>query len=305
MENITEPKIYKTYKQTARLRPTVLPWMFMAPSICLLLFVVGAPMAGTFILSLTDWNGLSQLNYIGLANFNELFRDKIFYAALFNNLKWLLIFLTIPVFLGLTAALCISRIQRGKLFYRSVLFVPYILSTVVTAIIWALIYNPFNGINVVLEQYGLGFLALRWLGDPKIALYSVAFADLWHFWGFVVVIFLVGLQQTDKSLEEAGKVEGAGRLQIFWYIILPQLRPTIVMVYMLLIIWSFAAFDYVFVMTQGGPGNATELLATYMYDLAIYKRSPGYASSVAVVLGMFTVIVIIGFGYLRRKGWDV
>jgi raffinose/stachyose/melibiose transport system permease protein len=151
---------------------------------------------------------------------------------------------------------------------------------------------------------GLTGLTHLWLGDPHIALFSVALAESWHSMVFTIVLFLVGMQQTDKTLEEAAKVEGATGLQTFWHVVLPQLRPTIIMIYMLTLIWSFSSFDYVYIMTQGGPGNASELLATYMYKLAIYNRDSGYASSVAMSMGIFSIVVIMGFGYLRKKGWD-
>lgn len=288
-----------------RLKKKLFPWLLMAPALSLLLFIIGIPIAGTAILSLTNWDGFSTADFIGIQNYLELISDQVFWYSLMNNFTWMAVFLTVPVLLGISVSLWIRGINKGKLFYRVTSFLPYVLSTVVTAKLWALIYNPFDGINAKLEEWGLDFLALSWLGDVDIALFSVAFADLWHFWGFLVVLFLGGMQQLDPSFEEAAKVEGANKFQILWHVILPQLRPTIVLVYMLLVIWSFAAFDYVFVMTNGGPGNATELLSTYMYDLAIYSQRPGYASAVAITMGVFALLVIGGFGYLRKKGWDV
>lgn len=283
----------------------LLPWLLLSPSLALLTLVVGGPIIGTLLLSFTDWNGIANPNFIGFENFGKLIQDKVFYSALQNNLKWMAFFLTVPVILALGMAMLISRIKFGKTFYRMILFIPYIVATVVTAKIWLWMYNPYVGLNVLFEEWGLGFLALPWLEDGRFALFSVAIADGWHFFGFLIVLFLIALQQLDVSLEEAARVEGANKLQIFINVILPQIRPTLVLIYMLLIIWSFAAFDYVFVMTQGGPGNASELIATYMYDLAIYGQQPGYASAVASTLGLFSIMVIAGFGYLKKKGWDV
>lgn len=286
-------------------RRALLPWLLLSPSLVLLLLVVGGPIVGTIWLSFTNWDGIGSAEFIGLKNFTQLLQDKVFYAALLNNAKWMAFFLTIPVAVSLGIALLVSKVKFGQPFYRAMVFLPYIVATVVTAKIWLWMYNPYVGINVLLKEWGLDFLALSWLGDGKIALYAVALADGWHFFGFLVVLFLVSLQQLDRSLEEAAMVEGANKLQIFWHVTIPQLRPTLVLIYMLLIIWSFAAFDYVFVMTQGGPANASELLATYMYKLAIYGQQPGYASAVALTMGIFSLIVILGFGYLKKKGWDV
>lgn len=281
------------------------PWLLLMPSLLLLLFVLGGPVIGTIFLSFTNWDGIQSPSFIGIDNFIKLIQDKVFYISLVNNLKWMAVFLTVPVLMALIVSLLISKVTKGKLFYRIVTFIPYVLSTVVTAKLWSLIYNPFSGINVLLKDWGLENLAQSWLGNPDIALFAVAFADLWHFWGFLVVIFLMGLQQLDHSIEEAALVEGASSWRIFWHVKLPQLRPSLILIYMLLIIWSFAAFDYVFVMTQGGPGNSTELLATYMYNLAIYNYQPGYASAVALTMGLFALLVIMGFRFVQKKGWDV
>ncbi|MBS4210499.1 sugar ABC transporter permease [Bacillus sp. FJAT-50079] len=286
-------------------RKRLLPWLLLSPALLLLLLVVGGPIVGTLWLSFTNWDGIGSAEFIGLKNFTSLINDKVFYAALLNNVKWMAFFLTIPVIAALSIALLVSKVNYGQKFYRVMVFLPYIVATVVTAKIWLWLYNPYVGINVILKNWGLENIALSWLGDSKIVLYAVALADGWHFWGFLVVLFLIALQQLDSSLEEAAIVEGANKVQVFWSVILPQLRPTFVLIYMLLIIWSFAAFDYVFVMTQGGPGSASELLATYMYKLAIYNQQPGYASAVAMTMGIFSIIVILGFGYLKKKGWDV
>jgi raffinose/stachyose/melibiose transport system permease protein len=305
MELIKSPSQIRISHKRKDWKKVILPWLLLSPTLLLLLLVVSGPLIGTLLLSMTNWDGIRSPDFIGIDNFIELIQDKTFYAALMNNLKWTIFFLTIPVVMGLSAAMWVSRIGRGQMVYRTLLFLPYIVSTVVTAKIWLGIYNPYFGINTLFEKLGMNALAKFWLGDIKLALFSVALADTWHFWGFLVVIFLVALQQLDRSLEEAATVDGANKVRVFWHIILPQLRPTIVLVYMLLMIWSFAAFDYVFVMTQGGPGNATELIATYMYKLAIYSQDPGYASAIALTMGIFSLIVIMGFGVVKKKGWDV
>jgi raffinose/stachyose/melibiose transport system permease protein len=283
---------------------TLLPWLFLAPVLLLNLLVVTGPTIGTLALSLTDWDGIKPPSFVGFKNFVTLVQDPNFYAAIVNDFKWLVMFCTIPIIFGLIVAVVVTRIGRGQMAYRTVYFMPYIMSTVVTAQIWGLIYNPFFGINTVLTKWGV-ITPPNWLGDAKMALFSVALTDGWRYWGFLMVLFLAALHQVDKTLEEAAVVEGAGRLQIFWHVILPQLRPTITLILMLTMIWSFSAFDYVFVMTGGGPGNATELIATYMYKQALYSQAPGYASTIALAMAFFSLIIIIGFGILRRRGWDI
>jgi raffinose/stachyose/melibiose transport system permease protein len=291
-------------RRKAGLGKTLLPWLFLAPVLLLNLLVVTGPTVGTLALSLTDWDGIKSPSFIGFKNFVSLVHDPNFYAALANNFKWLGMFCTIPIIFGLIVAVVVTRIGRSQMAYRTVYFMPYIMSTVVTAQIWGLIYNPFFGINTLLTKWGI-LTPPNWLGDTKMALFSVALTDGWRYWGFLMVLFLAALHQVDKTLEEAAVVEGAGRLQIFWHVILPQLRPTITLILMLTMIWSFSAFDYVFVMTGGGPGNATELIATYMYKQALYSQAPGYASTIALAMAFFSLIIILGFGILRRRGWDI
>ncbi|MCM3339859.1 sugar ABC transporter permease [Paenibacillus sp. MER TA 81-3] len=287
-----------------RKRKALLPWLYVLPALLLTGFVIAIPTVGTLYISLTNWDGIRPPEFIGLQNFATLIQDVQFYKALKNNLIWLLLFCTIPVSFSLIVAVLLSRVRRGQMFYRVTFFLPYICSTVVTAKIWSWIYNPFFGINKVLEGWGFTNLPL-WLGDPDKALFSVAFVDGWRYWGFLLILFLTGFHQTDRSLEEAAMIDGAGKIRIFWSVIIPQLRPTLLLIMMMTMIWSFAAFDYVYVMTGGGPGNATELIATYMYKEALQNQAPGYASSIALALALFSGIVIAVFGYLRKRGWEI
>jgi raffinose/stachyose/melibiose transport system permease protein len=281
-----------------------LPWLFLAPVLLLNILVVTGPTFGTLLLSLTDWDGIQSPSFVGFKNYDSLLHDPNFYAALFNNFRWLFMFITVPIIFGLIVAVIVSRVKFGQMGYRTIYFMPYIMSTVVTAQVWAMIYNPFFGINNLLTQWGITSPP-NWLGDTHIALFSVALTDGWRYWGFLMVLFLAALHQSDKTLEEAAMVEGANQLQIFWNVILPQLRPTIMLILMLTMIWSFAAFDYVYVMTGGGPGNATELIATYMYKLALQSQQPGYASTIALAMTFFSAIIIAGFAILRKRGWDI
>jgi raffinose/stachyose/melibiose transport system permease protein len=276
----------------------------MAPTVLLLLFVVVGPTLGTLGLSFFKWDGLRPAIFVGFDNFAQLFTDPVFYQALINNMKWLLYFCTIPIVVGLFNAFMISRSGRLQIVYRTIYFLPYICSTVVTAMIWKWIYDPFFGLNPSLGAIGVKGLP-NWLGDPGIALYSVALTDSWRYTGFLMVLFLTALTQTDRQLEEAALMDGAGRWRIFKSVILPQLRPTITLILMLTMIWSFAAFDYVYVMTNGGPGRATELLATYMYSATIKGQAAGYASTISFTMLFFSGIVMALYGLLKKRGWEV
>ncbi|MEH7306992.1 carbohydrate ABC transporter permease [Neobacillus drentensis] len=301
---VMKESVHIPRKNRKNWRKAIVPWLFLSPALFLIILVVAGPTIGTLILSLTDWDGIQPPKFIGLENYQTLLSDPNFFAALGNNFKWMALFCTVPIIFALIIAYMVSKVKRGQMFYRSTFFLPQIVSTVVSAKVWAWIYNPFFGINTLLTKWGFHNVPM-WLGDPAIALLSVALVDGWRYWGFLMVLILTALHQTDKSLEEAAIVEGANKIQIFWYVILPQLRPTLMLILMLTMIWSFAAFDYVFVMTNGGPGNATELISTYMYKEALQNQAPGYASSIALAMAVLSGIIIAIFGIMKKKGWEM
>jgi ABC-type sugar transport systems, permease components len=197
----------------------------------------------------------------------------------------------------------LSKVKKGQMAYRVLFFLPYIVMSVVVAKMWSLIFNPFSGIATVLAKFGIQ--APLFLGDPDIALYSVAFVDASRYWIFLMIMFLTAFFQLDKSLEEAAKIDGANRVQNFFYVLIPQIRPTLVTIISLTFIWSFTAFDFVFLMTGGGPGNATELVSTYMYRLAMSSQQPGYASAIALVMVLFSAGYLLLMNLLRKRGWEI
>lgn len=282
----------------------LIPWAFVAPALLLSVFVVLAPVVGTLALSTTDWDGFSKLNFIGIENYKTLLTDSVFWMSLINNLKWMAYFLTVPVIFALIVAVVVSKVKMGQMFFRSAFFMPYVVSSIVTAKIWSLIYSPFNGINSLFES--IGFKSMPdYIGNQKLALFSVAFVDSWRFWGFLMVLFLTALYQADKSLEEAATIDGANGIKAFWHVILPQIRPTIMMMMMLIMIWSFGAFEYVYLMTGGGPGRSTELIGTYMYKLALQNQAPGYASTIALAMAIFSFGIMGVFSILKKRGWEI
>lgn len=275
-----------------------IPYYFVLPAVILHLALVTVPSLSTLVMSLFDWNGLGNPSYIGLANFREIFtQDKVVPVALTNNLKWLTIFITVPIILAFTAAILVSRQRRSQLFFRTVYFLPYVISAAVAGKIFSAYFNPYFGINQIFRQLGFEKLGnTLWIGDPKIALYSVAFVDNWHWWGFVMVLILGALQTVDPSLYEAARVDGANRWQELWHIVIPGIRPTLAFLLIMTVMWSFLTFDYVFVMTYGGPANRTEILATWIYKNAFAKYRAGYANALCVVQS----VICLGFYFFQR-----
>lgn len=263
--------------------------------------LVIVPSFNTVYGSFTEWSGIGKKHFIGIQNYIRLFRDVEFYQALFNNLKWMLVFLTIPIFLGFIIGYFLSKIKRGQIIYRTIYFLPYVISAAIAGKIFATFYNPYFGINVIFETLNLDFIARDWLA-PKNALFSVAMVDNWHWWGFVLVIFMSGLQQIDPSLYEVADVEGANTLEKMKYVTVPCIKNTIIFIVTSTMVWSIGTFEYVWVMTKGGAG--TELLSTMLYKNSLFKYQAGYASSIAVVQAVLSFVILGAFALLRKRSED-
>ncbi len=289
-----------------RRRRHAIAYLLLLPGLLIHIAVVGVPSILTLAFSTLDWSITGPMRFIGLENFREILtEDTVFRMAFGNNLSWLAFFLAVPMIMGLGGALALSNIRRGQIVYRTVIFLPYILSSVIVGRLFQTLYHPFYGINKILEAVGMDWATRTWLGDPNTALYAVANASNWHWWPFTLVIFLGALQQIDPSLYEAAAIEGANSRQVFRFVTLPLLRPTVIFLLLMTLIWGFMTFDYIYVMTKGGPGNSSEVMATWIYTQAVDFRRAGYASALAVMLGLITVGVIAGYTYLRRRGWEV
>ena len=284
-------------------RGHVIPYLFILPAFIIHVCMVTAPSMSTLVMSLYDWNGLGNAQYIGLDNFREILTDPIVKLALVHNVQWLLVFITVPLILGFSIAIIVSQLRRGQKFFRTVYFVPYVISAAVAGRIWTAYMNPYYGLNQVFKLLGWTELAkVQWLGNPKIALFSVAFVDNWHWWGFIMVLFLGALQQVEPTLYEAARVDGANRWQELLHVSIPGIRPTIAFVLIMTIMWSFLTFDYVYVMTNGGPANSTEIMATYIYKNAFSKYRAGYANALCVVQSAICILLYFFQKWVSKKG---
>lgn len=277
----------------------MMPWLFLAfPLTLYVLWVIG-PAFYTMYLSLTSWDGLSKPRFVGLENFRTLFDDPVFMTSLMNNVKWLAIFIVIPVCLGLALAMILNKNIRGEKFFKASIYSPMILSPAVIGLIWGWMYDPSGGlINTTLTAVGLKSLTAGWLSDPKLVLYCIIAAAAWRHTGYVMVLYLTGLKGIPGSVIEAARVDGASGWKMFWHILLPMLRPSTIIVVVVTIIDSLRAFDMVNMMTQGGPFNSSNVLANFMYLEAFHNYRMGFGAAVAVILFliMFVFIVI----YLRE-----
>ncbi len=281
----------------------VVPYLFILPAFIIHACIVTIPSLSTLVMSMYDWNGMGNATFIGLDNFKEIIQDPIVKLSLIHNIEWLLIFITIPLILGFSIAIIVSQLKRFQMFFRTVYFVPYVISAAVAGRIWTALMNPYYGVNQVFAKLGWEQLSKTlWLGNPKIALFAVAFVDNWHWWGFIMVLFLGALQQVDPTLYEAARVDGANRWQELIHVSIPGIRQTIAFVLIMTIMWSFLTFDYVYVMTNGGPANSTEIMATYIYKNAFVKYRAGYANAICVIQSGICILLYFFQKYVSKKG---
>ncbi len=286
-------------------RRRVVPWLFVAPILAVNIAVVVGPTLSAFYYSMTDWNGIRPATWVGLANFQELATDNSFRHAFSNNLIWLLMFLTVPIAMSLAAASLLGPVRRGAIVYRMALFIPYVLPSVVTAALWRGLFSPDRGIPALLTKAGIPGFDRAFLGDPKTVLPAIAFVDNWHWWGFLMVLFLAAMQNIPPDLYESARLDGASRWQEFRDVTLPGIRPTFVFMILMTTIWSFLTFDYIWILTQGGPAGASEVLAVLVFKEAFSNFNAGYASAIGLTLSFFVGINIGIFIVLRRRGWEI
>jgi raffinose/stachyose/melibiose transport system permease protein len=292
--------------RAAARRRAAIAWAFMVPLLLVNLLVIAGPAALSVWYSFTDWTGIGGWNFVGFDNYTRLLGDKEFITALEHNLAWTVFFLIVPMTMALLGAFLLSRIRRFQMLLRLAYFLPYVVATVVSGAIWSNLLAPDQGVTALAAKLHLSFLEdVNFLGDPDLALGAVAFVNNWQWWGFLVVIYLAAMQAVEPSLYEAAKLDGANPWQEFRHITLPAIRPTLVFLMLMTVIWSFLIFDYIYILTQGGPGGATDVLGTLLYRTAFANQEAGYAASIGVVLGLISFVFVSTYLYLKRRGWEL
>jgi raffinose/stachyose/melibiose transport system permease protein len=278
--------------------------LFVVPGLLIYAVFMLFPFLATIYLSFTNWDGVSpNRDFVGLSNYARMFGDATAVKAFVNNIIWVVIGTIAPVALGLLEALLVwTGSQRGSLFFRTLFFLPFVLPLVVVGIVWQWIYHPLFGIlNSVLDGVGLDSLSRGWLADPHTALYAVLIAAIWGATGFCFLILHAALQNVDISTVEAAMIDGANWFQRARNVIIPQIAPQLTMVTAVTLIGGFAVFDIIFVMTGGGPGNASEVLATYTYKTAFQQNQAGYGSALAMLITLLSLVSAIVFVRLRER----
>jgi raffinose/stachyose/melibiose transport system permease protein len=278
-----------------------MPWptiiVFLLPAIALYSVFVLYPIVQSARYSLYEWNGFGPLqDYIGLDNFRDVFRDARFRDALKHNMIIVVLSLIVQLPAALALAMLLNAKIKGRAIMRTVFFAPYVLSEVVTGVVWRQILRPNGLLDQSLDGVGAGGWVQGWLSDPDVVLYALFFVVSWKYFGFHMILMLAGLQQIPEELKEAAAIDGASPWKTFRYVTLPLLGPTIRVSVFLSVIGALQLFDLVWVTTKGGPIGASSTMSTYLYDRFRDSRF-GYASAVSIVI--FSLSLLVALLYQR------
>jgi multiple sugar transport system permease protein len=284
----------------------ITPWLFLAPGALFFVVYVIAPIWQSFGMSLYDWNGLGDIDtngtYVGLENYNKLFglngerADRNFQISLWNNLRWMVLYL-LAVPLGLFIALFLNQNVRGIRLYKSLFFFPFVISQVVVGLVFSWFYLPNNGLFTIMTGW-FGFeISGGVLGNPNTATYGIIAAGLWPQTAYCMILYLTGLNAVDPEQVEAARLDGAKGRKMLWHVILPQLKPATFIAFVVTIIGALRSFDLVSIMTGGGPFGSTRVLSFYVFEKSLSERGLqyGYAAAVAVVLFLIMLVFISYF----------
>jgi raffinose/stachyose/melibiose transport system permease protein len=285
-------------KARLSLQPSLQGYILFAPALIVYLLFAVYPMIDVIRMSFSSWNGLSpEAKFVGVANYRAIFtQDPVFWGALWNTIWWTALAVIIPNIISFGLALALNQNIPGKSGLRVIFYLPVIIASIAVATIWKWMYDPFFGLfNALLTGWHLDGWIMDWLGDKKVALWSVFVAHVWQSVGFAMVLFLAGLQSVSTTLIEAARIDGAGRWGVFRYVTLPALVPTMTVVFVLSLINSLKAFDIVYGMTGGGPAQSTQMLAMWAYTQSMQLGVFGRGAAVSVVLLLITLVVVIPY----------
>jgi raffinose/stachyose/melibiose transport system permease protein len=281
--------------------------LYLVPSMVLFAGVIAVPAVMNIGISLTQWQGVGPMKWVGLANYRHLLSDSQFWASFWHSVAMIIAMAVIPAVVGLVLATALFGLigrkfgPRTASVLRACIYLPQILPIAVAGIVWGWILDPESGaLNTLLRDVGLGWVARDWLGDPKTALLTLMAVMVWVQVGYPVVIFMAGLQRADPALTEAAEIDGASWWARLWRITVPQIRPEIYVVLLTCTIAALKVFALVFVLTQGGPGTATQVPSYFSYQNFFQYSQVGYGAAIATVLTL--IIVVLSAVFIRVQG---
>jgi raffinose/stachyose/melibiose transport system permease protein len=305
-QTLSAPAAETTGEPVVRRRRELTYAVYLVPSGVLFVAIILVPFLMNIGISLTRWDGVGKPQWIGVKNYTRLFSDGDFWASFEHNIALVIAMAIIPAAIGLVLAAVLFDIiakrfgPRTASILRACIYLPQVLPFAVAGIVWAWMLAPGNGaLNETLKKVGLGSLREDWLGNPKLAIYAVMGVMVWVQIGFPLIVFMAGLQRVDPSLYEAAEIDGASWWRRFWYITIPQIRPELYVVLLICTVAAIKSFDKVYILTGGGPGNATRVPAYYSWQNFFEKTQVGYGAAIATVLTLITVLLTVVF--LRRQ----
>jgi raffinose/stachyose/melibiose transport system permease protein len=288
----TRVEQFKDNRQRRTITKYLTVAVFTISGMLLFIVFVLSPIFQSGLYSLYDWNGFGGLiDYVGLDNYERLYNHNIFRQAIQHSIVIMLLSLCIQLPVALAIALLVGRGELpGRRIFRAMLFIPYVFSEIITAIIWLYVLHPNEGLaNTVFDAVIPGFEPVGWLGNRDIVLYSIFAVLVWKFFGFYMILYMAALQGVSKDLEDAARIDGANEWNVLRLITLPLIGPTIRLTVFLSVLGSVQQFVIIWVMTTGGPVNASEVMSTYLFKYGIQRFRLGYGSAVAVVLFVITL----------------
>ena len=280
--------------------------VFLLPGLLFYLFSVFYPIVDSIRLSTVKWNGISAQQFVGIDNYVKLFTDRVFYIAFVNNLVYLAIVVSMQLVIGFVFAVLLTYMKKGTAVIKTLYYVPCIITTVAVTQMFRSMYatQPEGLINQVLKAVGLGSLATSWLSNVRTALAAVSIPEGWRYTGMYMVIFYAALISLDPEVYEAAKVDGATEWQTLIRIKIPMIKPIILLALTMVMTGALRGFDIPYILTNGGPGNYTELMSTYMYKRAFSSNNFGYGSAIAVFIIVESLLVVAVLRRLFREQDD-
>ncbi|MEY8356682.1 sugar ABC transporter permease [Lachnospiraceae bacterium 54-53] len=288
---------YMLPKCSKAMKKTLVAYSFILPNLIGFFVFTFIPIVFSLFLSFCEWDSGNPIKFVGLKNFITLFtKDLSFRIALKNTLYYTIVTVPLTMSLSLALAMLMNKPLKGRVFFRSVLFFPYVASLVAVAVVWMALFNPDRGpVNSLLMAVGISHPP-RWAASTAWAMPTIIGLTVWKGMGYYMIVYLAALQGVPSELYEAASLDGAGRWKRFLYITWPSVTPTTFFILMMLMVATFKSYDIMYITTQGGPGEATKVLAYHIFNSAFVNSRFGYASAVAMtLLSIIIVVTLIQF----------
>ena len=289
-----QAKIHATQRRS--FRDWIIIGLFLLPGAIIYILFLIYPIFQAAYYSLFKWSGLGPAtDFRGLGNYTQVLNHKVFQLALAHSLVIVILSLLIQLPAALMLAIAVGRKLKGSSFFRTIFFLPYVFSEIITALIWTYVLHKNGLINMIIGTFVQGYRPATLLADTNTVLFAVFAVITWKYFGLQMILYMAGLQQVSTEIEDAARIDGASEWGVLRFVTIPLMGPTIRLTVFLSVLGSLNQFALTWVLTNGGPVNASELVATYMYKFGIVRFNLGYGSTVAVILFLISLVFSIGY----------